>query len=81
MNILLVGNGAREHAIAKALKKSKHDVKLYVFANAKNPGIYELAEQYYIGDINDGESVAEAVAVGHCEMSGVLGHDQPNELD
>lgn len=48
--ILVVGNGAREHAICKALKKSPQIPKIYVFMTANNPGISELAEEIQIAD-------------------------------
>ncbi len=42
MNILLVGSGAREHAIARAIKKSKTETNLFCFGSSRNPGIIEL---------------------------------------
>ncbi len=48
MKILLLGNGGREHSLAEALKRSSHDPKLFVFANANNPGIAPLATEYGI---------------------------------
>src|SRR5690606_31044213 len=50
MNILLIGNGGREHAIAKALVRSSHQPKLFVFANKVNPGIRDLAEEYFVAN-------------------------------
>ena len=55
--VLLIGNGAREHAMAEALKKD--DVQLYVVGGAKNPGITELAEEYMIADVCDKDSITE----------------------
>ncbi len=47
--ILLLGNGGREHAIAKALKKSqKYEVQIFGFFSANNPKISELCEKTYI---------------------------------
>lgn len=51
--ILLIGNGAREHAIAEALMKSKHEVELYVVGKAKNPAIAEMATVYLVADVCD----------------------------
>jgi len=42
MNVLIIGGGGREHAIAQALRKSKQIHKL--FASPGNPGIASLAE-------------------------------------
>ena len=46
--ILLIGCGGREHAIAKALKKSKHQSNLLVIGTYYNPGIDPLSETYLI---------------------------------
>ena len=42
MNVLIIGNGGREHAIAQALKKSPRVEKLYCMKG--NAGIAQLAE-------------------------------------
>ena len=42
MKILIVGSGAREHAIAKALIKSRHHPNLVCFGSSNNPGIKAL---------------------------------------
>ena len=51
MKALLVGNGAREHAIAKALAKS--GVELHSAMARRNPGIAGLSKETVIMDIND----------------------------
>ncbi len=58
MNILIVGSGAREHAIARSIKKSKLSNKLYCFASNRNPGIEELSEVLEIGGISNPNDVA-----------------------
>ena len=42
MNILVIGGGAREHAICWALKKSKNYINL--FCSPGNAGIAEIAK-------------------------------------
>ncbi len=59
MNILIVGSGAREHAIAKALKRSKQSVDLFCIGQSRNPGILELTTDYCVGSITDPDAVAQ----------------------
>lgn len=56
--VLLLGNGAREHAIACKLKENS-EVELVTIATAKNPGIFKLSSDYLIGDYNDPETVKD----------------------
>lgn len=46
MNVLLIGNGGREHALAKVIKKSKHLNKLYCAGNNVNPGINKICDEF-----------------------------------
>ena len=52
-NILLIGCGAREHAIAQAIDKSPTKVRLYSIMAWKNPGIIQLCDEYIIAKYND----------------------------
>ena len=51
--ILLIGSGGREHAIARAIKRSKFQSELIVFGTHENPGLLSLAFHYKILDINN----------------------------
>ena len=53
-NILLIGCGGREHAIAKALKKDNTNINLFCVGNYINPGIQKLISNnnYYLMDIS-----------------------------
>ncbi|MBC8400856.1 MAG: phosphoribosylamine--glycine ligase, partial [Candidatus Marinimicrobia bacterium] len=53
MNILLIGSGAREHALARAVSRSPQSIMLYCIAASKNPGIQSLCAGYSVNDIND----------------------------
>ena len=57
--ILLIGSGAREHAIAKALKNSKKEIELYAFVSNLNPGIIDLAINYKLGSVVNVQSILE----------------------
>ena len=66
-NILLVGNGAREHAMAEAISRSKHNPHLFSFMKANNPGIAALSEKIRIG--------------GYADLSAVTGFARENRID
>lgn len=51
MRVLVVGNGAREHAIAKKL--AQEDLELHAAMSRMNPGIARLSKRVEIMDIND----------------------------
>ena len=59
MNILLIGSGSREHAIAKSIRKSSIKTKLFCISTAVNPGIDKLADGYHIADICNCDVVSE----------------------
>lgn len=74
--VLLIGNGAREHAIAEAVKRSAGQVHLYTFAKSRNPGIMHLSEGYEIGDLMDFAAI-EAYAKRVQPDFAVIGSDDP----
>jgi phosphoribosylamine---glycine ligase len=74
--ILVIGNGAREHAMCEALKRSKHEVELYVVGSAVNPGIKEMAAEYLVASGTDLEAI-RAFAVEHKPDFAVLGPEGP----
>ena len=53
LNVLLIGNGAREHAIAEAVKNSNHQPSLFSYMKSNNPGITALSEKVFIGSYSD----------------------------
>ncbi len=57
MKIGLIGNGGREHAIARGLCQHK-DVRLFTAASSSNPGIQELSENIHLTDLEDLQSIA-----------------------
>ena len=55
--ILVIGSGAREHAIVRALGRSPQDKEIFCLASNMNPGIAELCDEILIGNFNDPEFV------------------------
>lgn len=53
MKVLLVGNGAREHAIAAALARSPREPRIFAYMETSNPGIIRLAEDWVRGKLTD----------------------------
>jgi phosphoribosylamine---glycine ligase len=74
--VLIVGSGAREHAIVLALARSPHQPKLFCFGNALNPGIAALCSEYGIGSITDPAAVA-SFAREHKATLAVIGPEAP----
>jgi phosphoribosylamine--glycine ligase len=76
MKILLIGSGAREHAILKALKKSPQSPEVIVFGKTKNPGMISLADSYELGNIEDLKLIQE-IAAKFKPAFAILGPDNP----
>jgi phosphoribosylamine--glycine ligase len=55
--ILVIGSGAREHAIVRALDRSPQEKEIYCLASNMNPGIAEHCDEILIGNFNNPEFV------------------------
>lgn len=58
MKILLIGSGAREHCIAEAFVCGR-GADIAVYAKTKNPGIFDLAQDYQTGSLADFKAMLE----------------------
>ena len=76
--ILLIGSGAREHAIARAIQRSPQRSRIFCFASARNPGIRILSTSYAIGDITDPSKVVEFGRLSRADLA-VIGPEAPLE--
>ena len=55
--ILVIGSGAREHAIVRALDRSHQEKEIFCLASNMNPGIAILCDELLIGNFNDPDFV------------------------
>ena len=59
MNILLIGNSGRAHALAEAFRRSPQNPKLFSYMSANNPGVAKLSEKVEIGAYDDLEKIKD----------------------
>ena len=76
MNILIVGSGAREHAIAKALHNSPKQKSLYCLATNNNPGLQKLCFDLQVVDINDNQIISRFAKENHINLA-IIGPENP----
>jgi len=58
-NILLIGNGAREHVLAETITRSMHHPRLFSYMKTNNPGIASLSEKIHVGRYDDLNAIQE----------------------
>ena len=74
--VLLIGSGAREHALAEALTRSPQGCELFVYGSARNPGLLTLAAEYQVGSLADLEAMARFAEKVAPDFA-VVGPDNP----
>jgi phosphoribosylamine--glycine ligase len=74
--ILILGSGAREHAIAAALARSPQAPELLGFGSTRNPGIAALTRAYAAGSTSDPAAVI-AFAREHRATLAIIGPEAP----
>ncbi|GAB3664274.1 phosphoribosylamine--glycine ligase [Halopiger thermotolerans] len=75
-NVLLIGGGGREHAIARALEDSEAD--LYACAGNRNPGIAAIATDFETLETTDPKAVVEYAEDVDATIA-VIGPESPLE--
>ena len=75
-NILLIGNGAREHALAEAITRSPQKPQLFSFMKSNNPGIASLSVKIMLGSYSDLEAITGFAEQNKIEFA-VIGPEDP----
>ena len=75
-NILVIGSGAREHAIVRALDRSPQEKAIFCLASNMNPGIAELCDRLTVGDINDPDFVIDYAKKSGATLA-IIGPEKP----
>ena len=74
--ILVIGSGAREHAIVRALDRSPHDKALYCLASNINPGIADLCDEFTLDNINHPEIATNYAKEVDADLA-IIGPENP----
>ena len=75
-NILLIGNGAREHALAEAITRSKQNPLLFSFMKSNNPGIVSLSAKTMLGSYSDLKAITGFAKQNKIKIA-VIGPEDP----
>ena len=75
-NILLIGNGAREHAIAEAIMRSGQQPRLFACMKANNPGIATLSEKIFMSSYSDLHAIVAFATALRIDFA-VIGPEDP----
>jgi len=73
MRVLLIGHGAREHAIAEAFRRNK-SVELFSYMKSKNPGIFSLSKHIEIGAYSDMEKIKKFACENEIDFAFIALH-------
>ena len=76
MNILIVGSGAREHAIAKAVNRSTAKKTLYCLGTNQNPGLQSLCFDLQTIDINNNKTISDYAIKNKINLA-IIGPENP----
>src|SRR3989338_1994109 len=74
-NVMLIGQGAREHAIAEAFRRNK-SVELFSYMKSKNPGVSSLSKSIELGSYSDLEKI-KRFALGNNIDFAFIGPEDP----
>ena len=76
--ILIIGSGAREHAILKSLSNSKAENELFCVGTNLNPGISQICKEIVIKDINNTSLITQYAKDRKISLA-IVGPENPLE--
>src|SRR5437868_12618193 len=74
--VLVIGSGAREHAIVRALQRSSQKPEIFCYGPNCNPGIQLFCSAYAIGDVNDAKHILEKAGLWGINLA-IIGPEAP----
>ena len=74
--ILVLGSGAREHSIIKAIERSSTPNEIFCIASNINPGIASLCNEFIIDDFNNTEIVTKYATEKDITLA-IIGPENP----
>lgn len=78
-HVLLIGNGAREHAVAEAVMRSQHKPVLFAYMRTNNPGIASLSRKVALGRYEDLKGITSFARECRIDFA-VVGPEDPLNL-
>lgn len=78
MNILIIGSGGREHALARAFARSRQNPNLFCFGSSQNPGISDIAKGYQTGNLKDPDVIVRYAKQNNIDLA-IVGPEAPLE--
>jgi phosphoribosylamine--glycine ligase len=78
MNILIIGTGAREQAILKALHRSPQKPSLFCYGAYLNPGIQQYTTAYELGSLDAVDSIVQIAKRLTIQLA-IIGPEAPLE--
>lgn len=76
VNVLLIGNGAREHVIAESIMASPQSPRLFAYMKSRNPGIAKLCEDVSIGKYDNLDEIKAFAEANKIDFA-IIGPEDP----